>query len=399
MAAGAVVVLTAFGPVAGAQEPAPRSSATVQLSSTRVDKGDWITVRGEGFPAGALILVEVCGTNDIPALGCDDQTAVDAAVDRNGLFEVPLLVEEPLSPCPCTVRASNKAEDVATSTPIEITGVGPNGGSGSTGATGGVALVPDVSVGEVDLVGNDSWTTWFGASPARTFRYTVRNDGPGTADGLVVDLRGGHGKVPDEVLHAPAVGTLGPGEERTFEVPVDLGPFAAGSYRVVGRLTAAGDDGGGPTPTQHFGATTTSFPWMVVVIPVVVLLEVLLLLSRNRLRDRVQRHAEVAAAAPVVASAVVARVERTRAAGVDTQLLADRVVREVERSGGAPGSTPGPGPRPIRGSRSSRTSRHRWTSRTWRPGNRSGPDHREDDPGPSGQSTARTSSWGARIDR
>ncbi|WP_426572444.1 hypothetical protein [Aquihabitans sp. McL0605] len=272
--------------------------------------------------------MEVCGSHVSSALGCDDATAVDIEVDASGSFSGPLHVARPPAPCPCTVRVRSNIDDSSITTPIEITDMDVT--AEPIGQAPGTTSAPDahVVVSDVELTGDSTWTTWFGASPTRTFHYTLTNDGGTLADDMAVGLSAGPQGDPNQVLRAPPTGSLEPGESRSYEVPVDLGPFAHGDFEVAARLVA-------PQGSQRFGAETSSFPWMVLIVPGLILLEVLLLAGRNALRTRVQRSSEASSIAPAVAAAAVARLEGTRAAGVDARSLAGRVVARLPRDAGA----------------------------------------------------------------
>lgn len=325
---GAVVLLAALlaggavgpGPVAAA----PREGfegATVQLSDGSVPAGEWIGVEGRSFPPGGIVLVEVCGWHVQPALGCDDATAVPAAVDAVGSFATLLHVEEPLVPCPCTVRVRAQDErDGVVSVPIVIEGVAvldEPAGSGPAQE----ALPADLQVSEVALDGNGPWTAWFGAPPSRTLRYTITNVGVTPVDEVVVRLRGPSEGGGGEELDAPRVGSLDPGEAKSFELTVDLPAFATGEHQIEGTVE-------GGEEVRSFTATTSTFPWMLALVPALVVLEVLLLVGRNLLRDRLQaREAEPELGlAPTVAASVAARVSSVQAAGFDAAPMARRVL-------------------------------------------------------------------------
>lgn len=250
------VVAMPAGAGSGGEAPA------IELTPATTTSGSWIAVRGSGLPPGALVLVEICGAHRNPALGCDDATAVNAEVSPLGQLETPLLVDVPPAPCPCIVRVRGDADsEEAASAPLAITDAPQTAEPvGEEARDASAAIVVEVS--DVALDGDGPPAAWFGASPRRTFRYTLTNAGPLVADGLEVELVAGEGD-DAERLRAPAVGSLDPGESREFEVGVDLGAFHVGSFPVRGVLRGAGSE-------QRFSAETSSFPWMLVVIPGIV---------------------------------------------------------------------------------------------------------------------------------
>lgn len=295
--------------------------ATIRLSDGSVPAGTWIGVEGRSFPPGGLVLVEVCGWHVQPALGCDDATAVPAPVDAAGAFATLLHVEEPLVPCPCTVRVRAQDErDGVASVPIVIEGVAVlDEPAGSDPAQD--PLPADLRVTEVALDGNGPWTAWFGAPPSRTLRYTITNVGVTPVDEVVVRLRGPSEDGGGAPLDAPPVGSLDPGEAKSFELTVDLPAFATGEHRIEGAVE-------GGEEVRRFQATTSTFPWMLALIPALVVLEVVLLVARNLLRDRLEaREPEPELdLAPSVAASVAARVSSVQAAGFDAAPMARRVI-------------------------------------------------------------------------
>lgn len=150
----------------------------------------------------------------------------------------------------------------------------------SEGSLDGAASTPLRVVGAV-LIGSDSWTTWFGAAPTRTLVLTLENTGRTTIADIPVALEVGRSANPTTNVAIPSLGTLGPGEKRRYEVPVTFPAFAFGSYSAAGQIAVQGEP-------LTFVASTSSYPWALIVLPLVVVLEVVLLRGRNRLRRAIQ---------------------------------------------------------------------------------------------------------------
>jgi hypothetical protein len=137
----------------------------------------------------------------------------------------------------------------------------------------------DVEVVRAELVQNAAWRGWFGLPSSARLRVTVRNPGDSTLAHPVLSLNAGRGDDPTGVLDAPQLDSLQPGEERTIEVPISLGPLAHGSYTVKGTI--------GSTPIT-FRATTRVFPWGAVTLLVTITLGATLWWIRRRRRDRAE---------------------------------------------------------------------------------------------------------------
>ena len=92
-------------------------------------------------------------------------------------------------------------------------------------------------------------------------------------------LRSGPAGHATQVVEAPVVPPLHPGEVVEYQVPVTFPVLAHGDYVVVGNL-------GSPTQIVTFTATTPLMPWGIVILLALVLLVVLVLFIRWIVRRR-----------------------------------------------------------------------------------------------------------------
>ena len=117
--------------------------------------------------------------------------------------------------------------------------------------------------------GSGPWTAWFGASPHRDLVYTVQNIGNVAVQDTPIIIAVGKGSDPTGIVRPPDLGTLAPGESQTYHTPVDLGAFAFGEYHAVGKIP------GFAIPVE-FSATTTTYPWGLILIVVLGVFELVL---------------------------------------------------------------------------------------------------------------------------
>ena len=138
--------------------------------------------------------------------------------------------------------------------------------------------------------GTGPWTAWFGGSPERDLVYTVQNTGNVAVEDPPLIIALGKGSSPTGIVHPPPIGTLQPGESRTYHTPVSLGALAFGEYNAVGQIP-------GFVNAVTFKASTTTYPWALIVIIALGAFELILITSRNRVRARVARSSGAAAPA------------------------------------------------------------------------------------------------------
>jgi hypothetical protein len=280
-------VLVALGVVGAASSPALAApAATVEPSAVAV--GAPVIVRGSGFDPGSLVSVEVCGNEGRRgSADCDQSTSLDTGVSSSGELAVQLSVGTPPSPCPCVVKLTSLSSSASATAPISVIGA-PTADAATL-----AQQYPDVNrqlaVNNPHFEGEGPWTAWFGGSPHRDLVYTVQNTGNVTVEDPPIIVALGKGSDPTGIVHPPPVGVLQPGESRTYHVPVDLGVLAFGHYQAVGKIP------GFANPVE-FRASTSTYPWALLLLIVVGAFEFVLIKARNRARARLARQAEVAPA-------------------------------------------------------------------------------------------------------
>jgi hypothetical protein len=239
--------------------------------------------------------VQVCGNAGFGSSAeCNLAATTSVATSENGHFVVVMTVLSPPVPCPCVVKAmplvGTKAgtEGEVVSTPIRILGM-PTGTVVVPPVTGTPSgLVVDRSY----LVGTASWAEWFGGAARRTLVLQLRDAGVNLIPSTPFVLRSGPAGSPTEVVEAPVVPPLHPGEVVTYQVPVTFPVLAHGDYVVVGTL-------GSPGQIVTFTATAPLMPWGIVILLAVLVLVALGLVIRRIVRRRKGRTGgETAAGAP-----------------------------------------------------------------------------------------------------
>jgi len=289
--AGAAIVIGLAGVAlvgAGPSTAQAAPGATVEPSTANL--GASVIARGSGFAPGTLVSVEVCGNEGRRgSADCDQATALDAGASPTGDVAVQLTVGTPPSPCPCIVKLSGLSSTASATTPINIIG------APAADPAALAAEFPDVSR-QVEVVdphfeGTGPWTAWFGGSPERDLVYTVQNTGNVAVQDPPLIIALGKGSTPTGIVHPPPIGSLEPGESRTYHTTVELGALAFGQYNAVGQIP-------GFVNAVTFKASTTTYPWALILIVVLVAFELILIISRNRVRARVARTS--AAGAPAL---------------------------------------------------------------------------------------------------
>jgi hypothetical protein len=256
----------------------PRLSAT----PSTVRPGDSVTVSAYDLASLTDYQVQLCGNDGFGSSAvCNLTSSTIAATSEIGHFVVVLRVLPPPMPCPCVVKAMPLQGSVGlvyqeVSTPITILGVhmaNPVPPAVNENPSG---LVVD----RADLVGTRSWAEWFGDSPHRTLVLKLRDAGANLIPSTPFVLRAGPAGHPTEIISAPLVPPLYPGQVVSYRVPVTFPILAHGNYVVVGTLGNAGQ-------TVTFRATASLMPWgLVVLLAMVVLVALGLVLWRVLKRRR-----------------------------------------------------------------------------------------------------------------
>lgn len=248
--AAALAVLLLSAPSPAPDEP------RIGLDRTRVAPGERVTVELTGWPAGNVV-VELCGnrarrgTVDC-AVGASAGTFVRA--DRTAT--IVLTAAKPPVGCPCVIAVRPVTGGEPRTVPLEVTGVRTLSAAldaGKAPATGR-ATTRLLTATKVSVTGGGPGLGWLAGPARRTLRVTLRNNGTAALTDPPLTLTAGRGDHPTRIIEAPPLGTLAPGAERTYEIPVTLDALA------FGRSTIRGEIAGLDEPIA-FTAETASYPW------------------------------------------------------------------------------------------------------------------------------------------
>ncbi|XRQ14150.1 hypothetical protein ACN3XK_25710 [Actinomadura welshii] len=225
---------------------------TVEVDRARVEVGQTVTVDLAAWPAGN-VLVELCGNGgERGSADCAVAAAATTHVGAEGRGTAMVTIVKPPIGCPCVISARPVGGGRARTVPLEIEGVPEL--TAAQRRTVSAAPSRDLTVSGVRVSGGGPSAAWLGGPAERTVTFTVRNTGKAPVTDPPLTLAAGRGEEPTGILDAPAIGTLAPGEERTFDVEVKLPGPAFGRYTVVGELT-------GIDRPARFTAHTSSYPW------------------------------------------------------------------------------------------------------------------------------------------
>ncbi|UXY40140.1 hypothetical protein [Streptomyces albidocamelliae] len=224
----ALLVLTAAGPVAAADGPA------VRLSASQAGTGGSVTVTGTGWRPHTLLMLLVCG-RATPSRGvvggtnsCANGDGRAVTTDARGAFRRKLPVAEPPVPCPCVVHVATVTGTTAEADAVLRVAGHPVAPLPAQRSGGRLAVLSDTR-----LTGSGSLLTWFGAPPGRTLVLTVGNTGTGPVRDPVFQVGTAHGVFAPQWDDQQWRGTLGPGKKARIELPVELPAGAHGDYTVT----------------------------------------------------------------------------------------------------------------------------------------------------------------------
>jgi hypothetical protein len=273
----AVVIASAVVSASGASAVAT-TTPVIAVGQLSVAPGHTVHVTGAGWPARALVHLEVCGNEAADGtVDCSLSSAIDVATQASGEFSSLLTVAAPPKPCPCVVRATTLAGDAVALRRIEIAGVG----------TAPVTRrpLPDISdylaVTAVRFEDRPGWTSWFGAGFSRTLLLTIRNVGPDRVDTAELAITSGRGADPKGFVASPPLGTIERGENVTLRVAVRYDALSFGTYRVKAQISGFGE----PIVVRR---GTSIYPWALFV-SLALVVQLTLLALRNRARRRLLR--------------------------------------------------------------------------------------------------------------
>ena len=232
----------------------PLPLALVDRPSART--GETVGVRGTGWSPGDLVVLATCGNRGARgSVDCDQPKSVSVPVNRKGELSAPLTISAPPVPCPCVVLFTSTQKPISTSVFLAIPD-GP-GGALPDPATAGQAMRKLRFT--ASAVEGGSPMALLGAPSSRQLVVTVRNEGILPVTDAPMTLAGGVGDQPTDVVSAPALGSLAPGEERVYRVPVEVPALAFGSRTYRGELV-------GFDEPVVFTTTVATTPWLLVLV-------------------------------------------------------------------------------------------------------------------------------------
>ncbi|MFD0684303.1 hypothetical protein [Actinomadura fibrosa] len=273
LAAAPAVLPIGFAVAAGpASAAAPGPSVEIDRTEARV--GDTVTVDLNAWPSGN-VLIELCGNGGARgSADCAVAAAATTFADARGRGTAMVTVVKPPIGCPCVISARPVAGGRARTVPLAVRGV-PTLSAAQRRAVS-AAPARDLAVSGVRVTGGGPVAAWFGGPAERTVTFTLRNTGAAPVTDPPLTLAAGRGAEPTGVLDAPEIGTLAPGQRRTYSVRARLPGPAFGRYTVVGELT-------GVDRPARFTARTSSYPWA---LPALILLAVPLAVAVELRRPR-----------------------------------------------------------------------------------------------------------------
>ncbi|MEV4676069.1 hypothetical protein AB0K34_30845 [Actinomadura sp. NPDC049382] len=225
----------------------------IDLDRTSVKPGQTVTVRLTGFAPGNL-LVELCGNQARRGTAdCAVASSASTYAGEGKATAVMLNVAKPPVGCPCVIAVRPVTGGAPRTVPITVAGV-PTLSAAERPAASTAGGTRRLSATAVSVRGGGLLDGWLGGAADRALRVTLRNEGTTALTDLPLALTMGRGPDPADLVTAPALGTLDPGQERTYEIPFTLGAPAFGRYTVRGEI-------GGLDEPIAFTAHTASYPW------------------------------------------------------------------------------------------------------------------------------------------
>lgn len=245
-------VLAALAPVLPLAAPAHGEPA-ISLDRKTVKPGQTVTVRLSGFAAGNL-LVELCGNEARRGTAdCAVASSASTYAAEGKTTAVMLNAAKPPVGCPCVIAVRPVTGGAPRTVPITVSGVPTLSASERPAATS-AAGTRRLSATSVSVGGGGLLDGWLAGGASRTLRVTLRNEGTTALTDLPLSLTTGRGPEPADLVTAPGLGTLNPGQERTYSIPFTLDAPAFGRYTVRGEI-------GGLDEPIAFTAHTASYPW------------------------------------------------------------------------------------------------------------------------------------------
>lgn len=274
------VLVAHAGPTVKAQTQEP----VIRIEQERGAAGAVTMVVVEHWPPGAMT-ASICGNEALRgSTDCDLEGSRDVIVPGSGTSAVPLPRLTPPIGCPCVVRTATAAEKFVRTAPIEIPGVATLTPEERPPRPEVVLPASQLKVSaslESRSTFSESVIAGLGGTAKRVLVVTLRSTAPAVMTNLswtAVVGTSPHGTP----VALPEIGILGPGTERTVEVPVDLPPATFGTFTATGHIKGLD----APVP---FTAQSSHEPWGLLVAAVAVAVVLTAWVVRRRHRRRQSR--------------------------------------------------------------------------------------------------------------
>jgi hypothetical protein len=276
--AGAMFALLGSPVVLGSTEPPADETDGPRIEVVGGPDVDDLTfeVEGTGWPGNTVVQLELCGNRALNGSSdCITSTAQTVAANFQGWFLGRVSTSAPPMPCPCVVRALGQSGSLIATTPVRVAGV-PE-------VDLDAAVIEERSIRRIGIVrarleGGGSMTEWLGGSPERQLVLKLVNSGNVRVDDAVITMTMGSGSNPTGFLAPVAIEPLEVGETTTVEVDIEFDALTFGDRTVIGEVAGTSEPTG-------FRLTTTSYPWLLILI-VAIIFQIALLSIRNAIRRR-----------------------------------------------------------------------------------------------------------------
>jgi hypothetical protein len=282
-ASAALLAGVLASPVARAADVGP----ILALSKSTAMLGEYIGVTGSGFPIGARLQVEICGTGG-SSNSCAIGDAVFATVDALGGFQLSLHVTEPPTPCPCSVHAAPFAGTAADPVDVPISLPGLRYMPQAAPVVTGSAKLMDATVAD-----DSPFLTQLGEDGSAKVTVTFANlsGGPAPDPGISVTLSRGSTQIGSYPV-AWTGGALAVGQRRAlvYELPLPGGWFRDYEIGIV--------VGGSGHPVTVRTLSAAVRPWGELAAPAALLFGLSCLLMGRRRRYEPVRGLPVRTGAP-----------------------------------------------------------------------------------------------------
>ncbi|MFX0595045.1 hypothetical protein [Melissospora conviva] len=259
LAAAGLALLTAL---AGAA-PAVAAEPALTVAEESVRAGDKLSFALRGWPAGT-VHAELCGNEAARgSTDCATSAAVQFYVPATGKASGRLTVVAPPVACPCVLRVTTLGAAPTTRTaPVALKGV-------KVEAAVETVAPARLRVADLAVVSTGGRAALLGWSDEMVVRVALRNEGTVAVTDATMHLLTGRPGRAGEVVPAPQLGVIAPGQTREYLIRVPVGAPVFGAYELSGEVRTAGGK-------AAFVAEAESYPWALVALPGLLLLLALL---------------------------------------------------------------------------------------------------------------------------